>query len=127
MEEALRAKLLATSAVAVLVADRVTWKLRKRGAPLPAIVLHLITRRPDVTRDGPSGLSWSRVQADCLGTTHYEALTVRRAVEAALNGLVEPPFQVVTVIAERDDSDAAQDGGDPIHRNSLDLSVWHAA
>jgi hypothetical protein len=126
MEEALRARLLATAGVTALVGQRVTWKIRARGSALPAIVLHLISVREDTTHDGLSGLSESRVQVDCIADTHFAALAVRRAVKAAMGGYRGPDFQAVFVAAQRDDVDTG-DVNNPVFRTSLDLMVWHAA
>lgn len=128
MEEALRARLLATAGVTALVGQRVTWALRARGGALPAVVLHRISGRHDVTHDGLSGLTQSRVQVDCLAETHLAALTLGRAVVAAVGGFRSQQLQAVFVIAQRDDADG--DAGvvsQPVFRSSLDLTVWHAA
>jgi len=127
MESSLIAKLLATAGVTALVSTRVNWSRRPQGEPLPAVVLHVIDRIPDVTHGGRSGLLVSRVQCDCWGETFGSAKAVARAVEEALTaqtftqGAVR--FDAILIDSERNDT---SDETTPLFRTSLDLMVQSA-
>jgi hypothetical protein len=125
MEEALTAHLLAWPALAALVGDRIGWKTREQGSPLPAVVLHLVSGRPDQTMKGRSGLSRGRVQADCLAESYTVALAVERAVAGATEALPRPAFGGSFVENQRDTLTDTET--DPIVGRSLDLMVWHRA
>jgi hypothetical protein len=128
MEEALIAKLLATAGITAAVGQRVTWKRRGQGKPLPAIVLHRIDGGRDYHHGGPSGLIESRVQVDCWGDTYLSAKNAARAVEAALSGARFDQdgirFDAILIVDERDDT--SDENGKPLYRTSLDLMVHHA-
>lgn len=127
MEAELSTKLLATAGVTGLVGQRVNWKRRPQGSTLPAIVLHVISRIPDVTHGGRSGLLMSRVQVECLGATFGAAKAVARAVEDAITaqtftqGAVR--FDAILIDSERDDT---SDETTPLFRTSLDLMIQSA-
>lgn len=127
MEAALIAKLLATTAITNLVSTRINWSRRPQAEALPAIVLHVIDRLPDVTHGGASGLLVSRVQVDCWGASFGSAKAVARAVEAAITaqsftqGVVR--FDAILIDAERDDT---SDETTPLFRTSLDLIIQSA-
>lgn len=128
MEAALIARLLATAGVTALVGQRINWKRRPQGSSLPAVVLHVISRIPDVTHGGRSGLLVSRVQADCIGSTFGSAKAVARAIEDAITvqtftqGAVR--FDAILLDAERDDT--FDEPPETLFRTSLDLMVQSA-
>jgi hypothetical protein len=109
----------------------INWNARDRAAGLPALVLRVITRNPDYTLGGPSGLAETRLQADCYGATYLAARTLARAVEARLSGQRfihgATRFSGVFMNGSRDDFMAEANGADKIHRVMLDFNVWHAA
>lgn len=127
MEAALIAKLLATTAITNLVLTRINYGRRPQGSALPAIVLHVIDRLPDVTHGGRSGVLVSRVQVDCWGASFGSAKEVARAVETAITaqtftqGAVR--FDAILIDSERDDT---SDETTPIFRTSLDLIIQSA-
>ncbi len=127
MEAALIAKLLATTAITTLVSTRINYGRRPQGSALPAIVLHVIDRIPDVTHGGRSGLLASRLQVDCWGATFGSAKEVARAVETAITaqsftqGAIR--FDAILIDAERDDT---TDETTPLFRTSLDLIIQSA-
>ncbi|RZJ19122.1 MAG: DUF3168 domain-containing protein [Brevundimonas sp.] len=129
MESALIAELLAAPSVKAKVVKRINWVRRPQGEALPAIVLHVIDRTPDVHHGGASGVVQARVQVDCWAASYAAAKSLARAVETALTarafsrGAVR--FDVILSIAERDDS--FEEAGKPVFRTSLDLMVHHAA
>jgi hypothetical protein len=127
MEAALIARLLATAGVTALVSTRINWKRRPQAEPLPAIVLHVVSRIPDVTHGGRSGLIVSRVQVDCWGATFGSAKAVARAVENALTAQTftqgSVRFDAILIDSERDDT---TDETTPLFRTSLDLMIQSA-
>jgi len=131
MEEALRAKLLATAALTALVGTRVDWGVRSQGATLPAVVLHLSADVPTMNLDKPGAWSSARVAIDCWGRTHKAARDVanviaRPAGEGGLAGLrdVLSTIKFRTWVLGRD-SDSDTDAQAVIHRTRLDLRVWY--
>lgn len=128
MEEALRARLVASAGVTALVpASGIVWG---RRIGLPAIVLHRITGRPDQTMTGPSGLVDSVVQIDCWASTYSAAMGMGRAVKAALAGTRTETLRSAFVENERADfemGDGTAGSSAPAnyHRTSLDVRVWH--
>lgn len=127
MEAALLAKLLATAGVTALVGQRINWSRRVQAEPLPAIVLHVIDRIPDVHHGGRSGILESRVQCDCWGASFGSAKAAARAVENAITaqtftqGAVR--FDVILIADERD---STFDETTPLFRTSLDLMIQSA-
>lgn len=131
MEEALRARLVATAAVTDLVpAARIIWSQRL-GPALPAIVLHRITGRPDYHLQGPSGLVDSLVQIDCWGASFASATSCARAVRDALSAYGEGLISRCFIENQRssfEKGEGATGSTTPtdFHRSSLDVRVWHS-
>lgn len=129
MEEALIAKLLATAGITGAVGQRVTWKRRGQGKPLPAIVLHRIDGIRDYHLGGASGLVESRIQADCWGDSYLSAKTTARALEAVLSGarFTQGGVRFDGIFIEDERDDTSEENGRPLFRTSLDLMVHHAS
>lgn len=124
MEEALRAALLAATAVTNLVGPKgVDWGARPQGKGGHRLVLHRIGGRRERDLAGPNGLIRSRVQVDCLAPTFKGSRDLARAVEAVLGGYDTAPIQVAEIDGER--SDFLGDAPEPLHVTRLDLMVWH--
>lgn len=128
MEQALVAQLLASAALSVIVGRRITWSIRNPAQPLPAVVLHKISGRPDYTMAGPSGVTSYLVQMDCLAATAADAVAVQQALSAALGQLADPFRGVGFVTDERADFahlDAPDAGrATDLYRQSLDVRLW---
>lgn len=135
MEEALVAHLLADTALASLLGEKITWAIRPQGSALPALVLTRIDGLPDYTMAGPSGLVSSRIQADAWATSYAKAKEAARAAEAALSGIdVEIDNgnspATITILrggfkqGERDDFEKSS-GGAELYRVSQDFIIWH--
>lgn len=135
MEEALRATLLATAALAIRVNRRVDWGLRANG-DLPAVRLFQISGMPLMNLAGPSGWSRSRVQVEAWGRTYKDARDVADIIggngeqgvtgvltgmHATINGIRLRTF----ILGRRADDDTDSVG--VLHRAALDVLVWHAA
>ena len=128
MKEALIGWFLADQALSALVGTRINWGRRPQGEDLPAVVLFRIGDSPDYALDGPSGLSESRVQADCVGADATSVAAVAGAFKRSANALkgvqAGVEFQGVFIDGERDSF--AGEEPERIHATSLDLKVWHS-
>ena len=129
MRDALRKVLTGASAVTALVpTGSIVWGKRQG---LPAIVLHLVDGpRPDMTMEGPSGLTVSLVQVDCWAGTDQAASDLADAVRPLLTGLRRDPLRVMVEGGGADDPDLSlaalgAEASANFHRYRLDLRVWH--
>lgn len=123
MEEALRAliKTIVPSTVSV------DWGARPRGAPLPGIVLMVVSDRAAVrAHDGPSALSEARVQVDLYADTYGQAKTLARTLRAALDGYKSPTLGPVFLDLQRDFTEAGDAPDARIYRAMTDLKVWYS-
>jgi len=123
MEEDLRAVLLADAGVSGLASNRVEWGSRRQGAPLPAVVLYVVSGAEGYTLKGRDGLSITRVQADCYGDTFAGAKLLSRAVIDALGGYSDTDFPGVFHVGTRDDREGGSNEADRPFRTSLDFNV----
>jgi hypothetical protein len=129
MEQALRDWLLAHADVGALVDDRVYWLRRPQNSPLPAIVLTVVSGRPDRPLSGPSGLASGLVQADCRASTPAEAGDLRDALKSAVHAARRVTLGDVRLVAAFIESERHSSEGDersPVTRISLDIRVHHA-
>lgn len=139
MESDLVQAMLAFPALAAALGVNITWGVRKQGALLPAIVLHIISAPERYTLTGRVTLTDNVVQADVLASGFLDAQDIGRAVrdfcDAVNAAAAADPGQVLLlrgcfVIAKRGDLDLA-DGPQPAsgstveHCVQLDLRVAH--
>lgn len=130
MEEALTQFLLAQAGLTALVGTspaRVTWGRRAQGSPLPAVVLHVISRTHGYTMAGDTGTRPQRIQVDCWAATYAAAKAVARQVTAALSG-AKTTVGAVEFLggfkeSERDSFEQGE-GADVLHRCSMDFIIW---
>lgn len=127
MEEALIARLLATTGVTALVSTRIYWVERPQAKALPSITLQVISPGRSYTFGGADGTADPRVQVDCWGRSYSEAKAVSRAVIDAL----EPPASQDGIEFHKGFLDAASDepvedlpGGGKVYRVSMDFFLW---
>lgn len=125
-ETATTGRLLDAPTVAGLVETRVDWTVRQQGAPLPAIVLELITDPRPQTHDGADSIRWSRVRAKCLAETRAGAVALREEVIATL----VPAGEFGGVWFDNSYVDQVRDlGGDTetgfVHCDGVDFILWH--
>ena len=125
-EKAVARRLLADGAVAALVAQRVDWDEREQRAPMPAVVLQLISDPRPQNMDGFDPIRPSRVRINCLSKDKAESAALREAVIAALVG--EGTFDGIwfdraTVDAVRPLGERTDTGF--VHREAVDIIFWH--
>lgn len=127
METALRKRLLDDAAVKAIVSMRVDWSLRPQGDPFPAIVLTLVSDDRSQNFDGFNKFRPTRVQVDCYAETYLVAANLREAVIAALvpNATVTGTEFLRTFINSVLDRGDQTEAGTYLHRQLIDLSVWH--
>jgi hypothetical protein len=128
MEEAIRARLLATAGVTALVSSRVYCGARPQAGALPDIIINRISGAPVYTDDGESGIASARLQIDCWGQTYGSAKNVARAVIASLSAFFgtvgSTTFQYVLLDAERDFREGGSDAAEYPFRTNVDFIVW---
>lgn len=109
IEEVMTLHLLATPAVAALVADRVIPLLIPLDAPRPAIAYQRVsTPEREDAHDGPLGPATARIQLTCEGRTYAEAKALARAVRRSLRayrGLMGSGATVLEVFSTRVSND----------------------
>jgi Protein of unknown function (DUF3168) len=121
-----RARLLANGTVAGAVGARIDWGHRPQGSAYPAIVLQTISDpRPAHLKDYEATRS-TLVQLDVYATTYAAALSIAKAVIAALKvpaTISGKVFGPAFVDGQRDTVETS--GTTNIHRQSVDLNIWH--
>lgn len=126
MQAALRARLLADASVAALVGTRVSWVERPQGDALPAVTLTTIAGDRDQHLKGFTGMRSTTVQADCWASGYGQARALAEAVIAATvpaGSFSGVQFGRTFAGEPRDLGDSAS--GTFIHRQSVDLTVYH--
>lgn len=126
METAMRARLLADAAVSAVCGDRVAWTNRPQASAYPAVTMLVISDQYDQHMKGFQGLRGTRVQIDCMARSAAEKVALRDAVIAAIAG----PFVQGSTSFDRSQRITVRDlGADStggfIHRDSIDLTIWH--
>lgn len=125
MEEAFRARLLATSAVTTLCGQRIDWGSNAQGAGYPRVCLWGISDAGGHTLSGPDGVSFARVQVDCYGLAYGQAKTLARAVRASLDGHSDQTFQGVFLAGSRDFREPGTNEAERPFRVSLDFILTY--
>ena len=123
---ALRARLIADTAVAAKVGTRIDWAVRPQGAPLPAIVLTKVSDGRPQHLKGFETLRQSRIQIDVLASSRSQVEQITEAVIAAIAG----PFNQSGVQFSRTFIDTVTDRGAStdtgfVHRDLIDALIWH--
>jgi hypothetical protein len=125
MEELLRARLVASTALAALVGARIQWGLREQATALPAITLSKVSGGPLYSDEGEVGLDEHRVQIDCWASTYGDATEVARAVRAQLSGYHVGDFRYISLDASRDMSEGGANQAEYEYRTSMDFIILH--
>jgi hypothetical protein len=126
-QSGLRARLIADSAVTAIAAARVSWVERPQKGAMPAVTLQVITDPRTQHMKGFDGARATGVQADCWAKTYLEALALARALIAAVKApasISGKMFGNAQVTGQRDGGESVGDGSF-IHRQSVDLTIWH--
>lgn len=129
MEEALRARLLATAGVTALVSQRVHCGSRPQASVLPAITINRVSGAPIYTDDGECGLADARVQIDCWGETYSSAKQTARAVIESLSAFFGTvgavTFDFVLLDLERDTREGGSNAEEYEFRTQIDFTVLY--
>lgn len=124
---ALRARLVADSAVAAIVGTKVYWTLVPQGTALPYIRMQTVSDpRPEHLR-GYQSARQTRVQVDCFAGSYATA----RALAEAVIATAAFPSTVGGVAFGRTKAEGPRDLGEDtgngfVHRLSLDLLTEHS-
>lgn len=124
-------RLLANEAIAELIGREqgvasIDWDVRRPGAPVPALVLQIVTDSRPQNHDGFDGVWPSRVQLRTLALDRMTATSLR---EAAIAALVEPgEFEGSTFL--RGYVDAVRSAGEQgetrwLFGEIIDFILWH--
>jgi hypothetical protein len=129
MEEALRDYLLTKTALVALVGQKIRWVVSSQSDAGSRIVLAKVSSVPAYHASGQSDLADSRVQVDCYAETALTALSIARAVKAAIP---KAPFTAGGIDFSLFQLSERQSYEDPtpshrVHRVSIDFQVWHTS
>lgn len=129
MEEALRDYLLTKTALVALVGQKIRWVVSSQSDAGSRIVLAKVSSVPAYHAAGQSDLADSRVQVDCYAETALTALSIARAVKAAIP---KAPFTAGGIDFSLFQLSERQSYEDPtpshrVHRVSIDFQVWHTS
>lgn len=134
MEAQLRQALLANAALVALVGGegkaRIFWDKIPDRTPVPAVLLQLIDTTHTHLMKKRETLTQNFVQADCLAGTKAEAIALRNAYLAALDGLkARPMLAFPTKHYGNWDTTGGPDGkgSTDLFREIVDANVWFYA
>jgi len=113
-------------AAATSAGSRIYWVERPQLSALPAVTLQTISDPRPQHLKGLDGARPTRVQVDCWAATYAVALALARACIGALQPptiLAGKKFGQATIEGQRDLGE--DQNGTLIHRQSVDLIIWH--
>lgn len=126
-------RLLADPTVSGLVGTRISWMDRPQEDQLPAISLQVISDPRPTHLKGFDGARYTLIQCDCWAERYETTVAMGRAVIAALKNpatIDGKKFGNALVEGQRDlgeEPGSANDRFDIfLHRQSVDLRIWHA-
>lgn len=119
MEEEIRALIQGVPGVP----GTVDWGAMPRGAPLPGVVLNVISDVGAHHQDGPDGLSDARVQVDVYAATYGAAKLAARAIRKALDGYQGGSILGVFQLMTRDSSEEGETPDERAYRVSQDFQI----
>ena len=126
MEQALTARLLGASTVTIIAGNRTYWGEVPQGVQRPHVTLNIISDpRPEHLK-GYQATRSTRVQADCRADDAATAMALARAII----GAVEPAgmfhgHRFGRTKAEGPRALNEDVDGILVHRQSVDLIIWH--
>jgi hypothetical protein len=128
MEEAIIARLLATSGISSLVSTRVYPGAVPQGSAMPAMVVNTITGAPIYADEGEVGLDQARMQIDCWATTYAGAKLLAREVRESLSGFEGASggvtFPYILLETTRDSREGGANTSEYRYRTSMDFIIW---
>lgn len=127
MEEALTARLLASTPLTSIVATRMNWGRRVQGEPLPALTMMNVSPGRTYTYKGAAGLAGPRVQFDGYALDFLTAKAIGRALITTLEApltIEGITFSGAFLDAERGPDTEDLGGGAQVHRISMDFFIW---
>lgn len=110
MDEDLLAAIAADLGVSEICGDRIYWGEAPQGSDLPALVMHVIDGADSQHLRGTDGLWTYRVQIECYGINRTQAVSLSRALLAAINGFSNATLRGVFSESTRDDREDAAPG-----------------
>lgn len=132
-EGALTALLLADPGIAALTQGRVHWRrLPASVSGRPYVNLRAVSGGLDYHLEGPSGLEFCRIQADCWDGDVLGAKGLSRALIGAVAGFVGVTagidIQSAMVVLTRDGEGEIAAGAEPLFSASVDIAFsWKPA
>lgn len=132
--ETVRDLLLADSAIAALVGDRIYPVELPDGTTFPAVVVSKATGLGDYTLDGDSGLEDSRVQIDSYAVTYEAAIELKTAIRRNLSGRGPAaasgnPCAIQGAFCINDSdlpASAFERSGPRLRRRMLEFRIWNS-
>lgn len=128
MDEQLSALLMGSADLQAICGQRVYWSEAPQGAPMPYVVLHLISGADTPHLRGTDGLWRYRVQVDCYSLDRPGARNLHGALVALLNGYSTWTGSGITscfIGGTRDDTEDA--ASRRVSRMSSDFNItWRA-
>lgn len=128
METALRSRLKDDAGVSAIVGSRVDWSVRPQGTSSPCVVMRVVADERSQHFAGFNDYRPTRVQIDCYAATRAVAVSLRDAViaavvpEATKSGVNFLRAFINTVLDRGDQTETGF-----IHRELIDLTIWHDA
>lgn len=125
MEEALIAKLLATTAVTTIAGTRIRPTLRTQGEAVPGVVVTTVAGGDIYHHGGKSVIDDALVQIDCWATAMLTAKQLARAIKTALSGknFIQGGVTFNRVLLENE-RDSAEGENPRLFRTMLEFRVW---
>jgi len=118
MEAAVRAHLIADSAVAALAGTRIYPNVLPQGVAYPAIRYQRIDTPRVYTKGGYTGLSRPRLQIDCYAPTKKAAADLAAAVRTAME-------RYPRAVCENESDGYEPEPAPPVYVRTLEFRIWH--
>lgn len=124
MEEAFRALLKALPDLAGVTID---WGDRPRGAPLPGVVLFVVSDLNGHTHDGPDSIRQARIQVDVYAETYGESKQIARTIRGGMDGHSGGIFDAIFLELTQDNAEEGETPDTRVYRCMTDFLVWYQA
>jgi hypothetical protein len=130
LQEALHARLIASSPLNTLIGNSIHWGLRPQGRPLPAIVLTKVAPGQEWTFSGPGVALNPWVQLDYWGEDYPTLSTIVEAAQAEMQRLTRVTiggwtfYPPALLLSEQWPGVEQQKDGTKPHRVTQDYRFW---